>query len=93
MQKSTSHKVTEAAKALRAIPSKRREQASRENGKLGGRPPRFTPRELQTLLTALISLKAEQMRMARLERYDENDNPPALKRIEKAIKEIEEELK
>lgn len=47
----------------------------------------------QTLLTALISLKAEQMRMARLERYDENDNPPALKRIEKAIKEIEEELK
>lgn len=28
-----------AAQALRAIPSKKREQASRENGKKGGRKP------------------------------------------------------
>jgi len=30
--------VTAAARALRAIPSERRAQASRENGKKGGRP-------------------------------------------------------
>lgn len=32
-----------AAQALRAIPSEKRQQASRENGKKGGRPKKVQP--------------------------------------------------
>jgi hypothetical protein len=50
---------SKAAQVLRAIPSKLREQASRDNGKLGGRPPRFSKRELDTLRIALNLLDQE----------------------------------
>ncbi len=33
--------TTEAARALRGIPSEKRVEASRENGKRGGRPPKL----------------------------------------------------
>lgn len=38
-----SESARDAAQALRAIPSKKRSKASRENGKKGGRPKRKIP--------------------------------------------------